>query len=163
MNSPYLSIYEALERCDAPVNMEASAAIEFSLPSNKSPAGEMPQWAELFPAKDKMSLLCKGEKSKKTCLGEDVSYETINDICKYKHTLPNEAIFHIVRFSLCQRSDYLHIRSSNEVIIHIRRLHKLFIWYYKVPEDCWSIQKLKHHQKATEAFQYKHICSKFSS
>ena len=68
--------------------MEASAAIQFSLPSDKSPTGEMPQQAELFTAKDEMSLLYKWEKSKKTHLGEDMRYETINDICKYKPTLP---------------------------------------------------------------------------
>ena len=43
LNSPYLSIYKALKRYDAPVNMEASATIEFSLPSSKGLAREMPQ------------------------------------------------------------------------------------------------------------------------
>ena len=59
LNSPYLSIYKALEKCDAPVNMEASATIEFSLPSSKGIAREMPQPAELFLAKDETSPLCK--------------------------------------------------------------------------------------------------------
>ena len=52
--------------------MEASATIEFSLPSTEGLAREMPQQAELFLAKAEMSLLCKCEKPKKTHLGEDM-------------------------------------------------------------------------------------------
>ena len=58
------------------LNMEAPATIEFSLPSSKSLAREMPQWAELFLARDKTSLLCKCEKPKEvTC---DRRYKTIS-------------------------------------------------------------------------------------